>query len=51
VLLLESQEAVYSLFMKAHKTYDLIPNSSKLVVFDTELPVRRKFSRHVCITY
>ena len=25
--------------MKAHKCYDLIPTSSKLVVFDTELPV------------
>jgi 5'-AMP-activated protein kinase regulatory gamma subunit len=39
----KSQEAVYSLFMKAHKCYDLIPNSSKLVVFDTELPVSKAF--------
>ncbi|VDK18244.1 unnamed protein product, partial [Anisakis simplex] len=39
----KSQDAVYSLFMKAHKCYDLIPTSSKLVVFDTELPVRKAF--------
>lgn len=39
-VILESQDAVYALFMKAHKCYDLIPTSSKLVVFDTELPVR-----------
>jgi hypothetical protein len=36
----ENQDAVYALFMKAHKCYDLIPTSSKLVVFDTQLPVR-----------
>lgn len=39
----QNQDAVYSLFMKAHKCYDLIPNSSKLVVFDTELPVSKAF--------
>lgn len=39
----ESQEAVYSLFMKAHKCYDIIPTSSKLVVFDIELPVTKAF--------
>uniref|UniRef100_A0A915AJI4 CBS domain-containing protein n=1 Tax=Parascaris univalens TaxID=6257 RepID=A0A915AJI4_PARUN len=39
----KSQDAVYALFMKAHKSYDLIPTSSKLVVFDTELPVRKAF--------
>jgi hypothetical protein len=32
---------VYALFMKAHKCYDLIPTSTKLVVFDTQLPVCR----------
>ncbi|KAJ1373463.1 hypothetical protein KIN20_035864 [Parelaphostrongylus tenuis] len=37
------QDAVYSLFMKAHKCYDLIPTSSKLVVFDTQLPLRKAF--------
>jgi hypothetical protein len=39
----QSQEAVYSLFMKAHKCYDIVPTSSKLVVFDTELPVSKAF--------
>uniref|UniRef100_A0A7E4W6V3 5'-AMP-activated protein kinase subunit gamma-2 n=1 Tax=Panagrellus redivivus TaxID=6233 RepID=A0A7E4W6V3_PANRE len=42
-IIFENQESVYSLFMKAHKCYDLIPTSSKLVVFDTELPVRKAF--------
>ncbi|KHN88184.1 5'-AMP-activated protein kinase subunit gamma-2 [Toxocara canis] len=42
-IIFESQDAVYALFMKAHKCYDLIPTSSKLVVFDTELPVRKAF--------
>ncbi|KAL3085177.1 hypothetical protein niasHS_010246 [Heterodera schachtii] len=42
-IIFESQEAVYSLFMKAHKCYDIIPTSSKLVVFDTELPVSKAF--------
>jgi 5'-AMP-activated protein kinase regulatory gamma subunit len=42
-IIFESQESIYSLFMKAHKCYDLIPTSSKLVVFDTELPVRKAF--------
>ncbi len=40
-LIAESQDAVYALFMKAHKCYDLIPTSTKLVVFDTQLPVCR----------
>ncbi|CAJ0598106.1 unnamed protein product [Cylicocyclus nassatus] len=39
----DSQDAVYSLFMKAHRCYDLIPTSTKLVVFDTQLPVRKAF--------
>nr|CAD2195018.1 unnamed protein product [Meloidogyne enterolobii] len=42
-ILFESQEAVYSLFMKAHKCYDIVPTSSKLVVFDTQLPVSKAF--------
>ncbi|KJH50500.1 CBS domain protein [Dictyocaulus viviparus] len=37
------QDAVYSLFMKAHKCYDLIPTSTKLVVFDIQLPLRKAF--------
>ncbi|PVD30963.1 hypothetical protein C0Q70_10239 [Pomacea canaliculata] len=33
----ENEEQVYSKFMRAHKCYDLIPTSSKLVIFDTQL--------------
>lgn len=39
----ENQDAVYSLFMKAHKCYDVIPTSSKLVILDIELPVKKAF--------
>ena len=35
----ENEELVFAKFMKAHKCYDLIPTSSKLVVFDTQLNV------------
>jgi len=38
----ESQH-VYALFMKEHHCYDLFPTSSKLVVFDTKLPVKKAF--------
>lgn len=30
-------------FMKSHKCYDIVPTSSKLVVFDTALQVRAAF--------
>ncbi|MEQ2159752.1 5'-AMP-activated protein kinase subunit gamma-2 [Goodea atripinnis] len=30
-------------FMKCHKCYDIIPTSSKLVVFDTTLQVKKAF--------
>lgn len=30
---------VFNKFMRAHKCYDIIPRSSKLVVFDTSLSV------------
>ncbi|XP_069086592.1 5'-AMP-activated protein kinase subunit gamma-1 isoform X2 [Pleurodeles waltl] len=39
----ESDNAVYTRFMKAHRCYDLIPTSSKLVVFDTSLQVKKAF--------
>ncbi|KAM3723806.1 5'-AMP-activated protein [Dirofilaria immitis] len=42
-VIFESQDAVYSSFMRAHKCYDLIPTSTKLVVFDTELQVKKAF--------
>ncbi|KAL6489774.1 hypothetical protein MHYP_G00001190 [Metynnis hypsauchen] len=34
---------LYVRFMKSHKCYDLIPTSSKLVVFDTTLQVKKAF--------
>ena len=30
-------------FMRLHDCYDLIPNSSKIVIFDTRLPVKKAF--------
>ena len=33
----------YALFMKEHRCYDIFPTSSKLVVFDTKLPVKKAF--------
>ncbi|XP_078541939.1 5'-AMP-activated protein kinase subunit gamma-1 [Lissotriton helveticus] len=39
----ESDNAVFTRFMKAHRCYDLIPTSSKLVVFDTSLQVKKAF--------
>ncbi|XP_063808773.1 5'-AMP-activated protein kinase subunit gamma-1 isoform X3 [Pseudophryne corroboree] len=40
---LDSESGVYTRFMKNHKCYDLIPISSKLVVFDTSLQVKKAF--------
>ncbi|KHJ49042.1 CBS domain protein, partial [Trichuris suis] len=42
-LLLENKEQIYSQFIKSHRCYDLIPTSTKLVVFDTELSVKKAF--------
>ncbi|KPP67171.1 hypothetical protein Z043_114259 [Scleropages formosus] len=39
----ESESGVYTRFMKSHKCYDIIPTSSKLVVFDTTLQVKKAF--------
>ncbi|KAJ8358705.1 hypothetical protein SKAU_G00152300 [Synaphobranchus kaupii] len=36
----DSEHNVYTRFMKSHRCYDLVPTSSKLVVFDTSLQVR-----------
>uniref|UniRef100_A0A3B1IDR5 Uncharacterized protein n=1 Tax=Astyanax mexicanus TaxID=7994 RepID=A0A3B1IDR5_ASTMX len=33
---------VYTRFMKSHRCYDLVPTSSKLVVFDTSLQVKQE---------
>ncbi|XP_055058980.2 5'-AMP-activated protein kinase subunit gamma-1 isoform X1 [Misgurnus anguillicaudatus] len=39
----EPGSEIYMRFMKSHKCYDLIPTSSKLVVFDTTLQVKKAF--------
>ncbi|KAL4624618.1 5'-AMP-activated protein kinase subunit gamma-2 isoform X1 [Arapaima gigas] len=39
----ELQSDIYTKFMKSHKCYDIIPTSSKLVVFDTTLQVKKAF--------
>ncbi|XP_074659072.1 uncharacterized protein LOC141911886 isoform X2 [Tubulanus polymorphus] len=39
----ENLEQVFAKFTRAHKCYDLIPTSSKLVVFDTQLNVKKAF--------
>ena len=30
---------IFTKFMRAHKCYDLIPTSAKLIIFDTQLSV------------
>uniref|UniRef100_A0A4W3HS13 5'-AMP-activated protein kinase subunit gamma-1 n=1 Tax=Callorhinchus milii TaxID=7868 RepID=A0A4W3HS13_CALMI len=39
----DSNDYVYTCFMKSHRCYDLVPTSSKLVVFDTSLQVKKAF--------
>ncbi|XP_064410693.1 5'-AMP-activated protein kinase subunit gamma-2 isoform X2 [Latimeria chalumnae] len=39
----ESENDIYMRFMKSHKCYDIVPTSSKLVVFDTTLQVKKAF--------
>ncbi|XP_076617055.1 5'-AMP-activated protein kinase subunit gamma-2-like isoform X3 [Chaetodon auriga] len=39
----QSERDIYMRFMKCHKCYDIIPTSSKLVVFDTTLQVKKAF--------
>ncbi|XP_067650287.1 5'-AMP-activated protein kinase subunit gamma-1-like isoform X3 [Haliotis asinina] len=39
----ENEEQVFAKFMRAHKCYDLIPTSAKLVIFDTQLNVKKAF--------
>ena len=46
----ENEELVFAKFMKAHKCYDLIPTSSKLVVFDTQLNVSHVDVSQQCYT-
>merc|ERR1719232_2038406 len=39
----EDERQVFVKFFKFHRSYDLIPTSAKLVVFDTELLVKKAF--------
>uniref|UniRef100_A0A8C1II10 Protein kinase, AMP-activated, gamma 2 non-catalytic subunit a n=1 Tax=Cyprinus carpio TaxID=7962 RepID=A0A8C1II10_CYPCA len=39
----QSESDIYMRFMKLHKCYDIVPTSSKLVVFDTTLQVKKAF--------
>uniref|UniRef100_A0A8D3C6L7 Protein kinase, AMP-activated, gamma 2 non-catalytic subunit b n=1 Tax=Scophthalmus maximus TaxID=52904 RepID=A0A8D3C6L7_SCOMX len=39
----EPEGDIYMRFMKSHKCYDIVPTSSKLVVFDTALQVKKAF--------
>jgi hypothetical protein len=42
----ENTEQAFAKFMRAHKCYDLIPTSAKLVIFDTLLNVSRNSVDH-----
>lgn len=39
----EDESQIFVKFFKFHKSYDLIPTSAKLVVFDTHLLVKKAF--------
>ncbi|KAL0966146.1 hypothetical protein UPYG_G00291510 [Umbra pygmaea] len=39
----EPESDIYMRFMKSHSCYDIVPTSSKLVVFDTGLQVKKAF--------
>ncbi|XP_056007020.1 5'-AMP-activated protein kinase subunit gamma-2-like isoform X4 [Ostrea edulis] len=39
----ENIDQAFAKFMRAHKCYDLIPTSAKLVIFDTQLNVKKAF--------
>ena len=43
VYFLVSDDEIYTHFMKCHTCYDIMPISSKLVVFDTQLVVKKAF--------
>lgn len=40
---MEDESQIFVKFFKFHKCYDLIPTSAKLVVFDTQLLVKKAF--------
>ena len=39
----EDERQIFVKFFKFHKSYDLIPTSAKLVIFDTQLLVKKAF--------
>lgn len=39
----EDDSLIFVKFFRFHKCYDLIPTSAKLVVFDTQLQVKKAF--------
>ena len=43
VFLSDDENQIFVKFFKFHKCYDLIPTSAKLVVFDTQLLVKKAF--------
>ena len=43
ILLVVNDDEIYTHFMKTHTCYDIMPKSSKLVVFDTKLGVKKAF--------
>uniref|UniRef100_A0A6Q2XAT7 CBS domain-containing protein n=1 Tax=Esox lucius TaxID=8010 RepID=A0A6Q2XAT7_ESOLU len=43
VVTAEPESDIYTRFMKSHSCYDIVPTSSKLVVFDTGLQVKKAF--------
>ena len=43
IFFLVSDDEIYTLFMKTNTCYDLMPKSYKLVVFDTQLAVKKAF--------
>ena len=47
----ENEDQVFAKFMRAHKCYDLIPTSAKLVIFDTKLNVSTLETRHKHTNY
>lgn len=47
----ESESDIYVRFMRSHKCYDIVPTSSKLVVFDTTLQVSILLSVCLCLQF
>lgn len=51
IIVEENDPLVFNKFMRAHKCYDIIPNSSKLIVFDTKLSVSSShLSKHFSLS-